>query len=101
MREDGAADLRIYAALGENRSALYGMVGQLRVNLPVEIVQQSGNRPLLLVFVELTGIGNHAGFDGECVTPQVVAFREFTEEFPGLVSVHSDRLCFQDMLYCQ
>ena len=38
MREYGAADLLIDAALGEDGLAEHGMVGGLRVYLPIEIV---------------------------------------------------------------
>src|SRR5579863_5199547 len=63
VREDRPADLRIYAALSQYRLAFGWRVRQLRMNLPIEVVQQRGDRPLGLVLAELPRVGRHASLD--------------------------------------
>ena len=53
VRENRAADLFVHAALRQNRLALLRMLFERGVDLPIEIVQQRGDGPLLLVLAEL------------------------------------------------
>jgi len=48
--ENGAADLLVDAALRQNRLAFLRMLFERGMDLPVEIVQQSGDGPLVFVF---------------------------------------------------
>src|SRR5450759_5614638 len=84
MRQDGAADLLIDAAPGQNSLAEHGMVGRLRVDLPIEIVQQGGDAPFEFVLAQLLRVGNDAGFDGERVLAQSLGLGEFADDVPGL-----------------
>ena len=54
--------------------------------LVIEIVQQRGDSPELLVRSGFAGIGAHASFDGQGVFAQIFVLREFAEEVPGVVS---------------
>ena len=91
VRENGAADLFIDATRGEDGFAVHGMVGGLGVDLPIEIVEESGEAPLVLVFAELAGIGGDAGFDGEGVFTEAFGFGEFADDFPSLITgEHAD-----------
>src|SRR5258706_14821403 len=90
MRKDGPADFRIDASLGQNRLALHGMVGRVRMNLVVEIMQQRCERPLALILTELSRIRHHARFHRERVFAQALRLCVFTKQIPGLFSFHPD-----------
>lgn len=86
--EDGFADYVTYAALLKNGFALQGVVGRLRVDLPIEVVEESGDGPLLEIAAELGGIGGDASLDGEHVTAQCIVLDEFTDDRPSLFAIH-------------
>ena len=60
------------------------MVRQLRMDLPIEIVQQGGDAPLQFVLAQLLRVGNHARLDRQRVLPQSLRFGEFADDVPGL-----------------
>src|ERR1039457_450303 len=57
---------------------------RLRVELPIEIVEQGGDAPLELVLAQLPGVGDDAGLDGERVLAQSLGLGEFADDIPGL-----------------
>src|SRR5262249_16672192 len=84
VRKDGFADLLFNAALGEDRLTFLRVFLERWVDLPIEVVQQRGDRPLLLVFAELARIRGEAGLDRERVLAQPFGLREFAEKIPCL-----------------
>src|ERR1700758_3918387 len=67
------------------------MLFERRVNLPIEIVQQGGEAPLVLIGPELPGIRLHARFNCQRVLAESFAFGEFAQNVPGLFAVeHRD-----------
>lgn len=91
--EDGAADLVVDSAFLEDRLPFDRVVWELRVDLPVEIVQQGGDGPGLEVDVvsfgrELVGVGKYAGFDGEGVAAEGVVLDELANDGPSLIAIH-------------
>ena len=87
VREDGAPDLFVHAALGQDGLALLRMFLQRGMNLPIEIVQQRGDGPLALVLAELPGIRRHARLHRQRVLAKPVGLREFAENIPGLFAI--------------
>jgi len=86
VRENSAADLLGHAALGEDRLTLLRMLVERRVNLPIEVVQQSRDGPFPDVFAEFGGVGGHAGLDRKRVLAETLGLGEFAEKVPGLVA---------------
>ena len=84
VREDRAADLFVHSALGQHRLAQHRMVGGLRVNLPIEIVEQRGEAPLVFVLAKLAGVGGDAGLYRQSVLAESFGFGEFADDVPGL-----------------
>ena len=75
-------DFLAHSALGQNRLSLRGVFRKRRVDLPIEIVKQGGD-------AELPGIRRNAGFHRKCVLTQGFRFREFAEDLPSLLPIHS------------
>lgn len=92
VREDGAANLFRHSARGQNGLSFRGVVRELRVDLPVEVVQQSGDAPLFGVGAVLARVSREAGFHGQRVAAQSVGPHEFTEKLPGLLTIHTQTL---------
>src|ERR1700736_6221178 len=90
MRENGSADLRINAARGQNRLAFCRVVRQVGMDFPVEIVQEGGLGPLVLVFAELARVRRHAGLHRQRVPAQTVGLRVFAEKIPSLFTGHGN-----------
>jgi hypothetical protein len=59
---------------------------QVGVLLVVEVVEDAGGRPQLLVLAALARVGDHAGLDSEHVLSQRVGLGPGAEELPGLVA---------------
>lgn len=64
------------------------MVRRLRVNLPIEIMQQRRHPPLLLVFSELLRVSGNAGLHLQRMPPKTLGFREFLQNFERGVAVN-------------
>ena len=64
------------------------MVGQVGVNLPVEVVQQRGDGPLFFVLARSARIRHDACLYGQHVLPQTIQLYELAHDFPGLIPVH-------------
>src|ERR1039458_8997518 len=84
VREDGAPRFFIDAAFGQNGLAEHGMVGRLRVDLPIEIVQQGGDAPLVFVLAQLLRVSDHAGLYRQRVFAQSCGPGEFADDIPSL-----------------
>jgi len=52
----------------------------------IEIVQESGEAPEILVRAGIPSIGEHAGFNGQSVFAQAFVLRVFTQKSPGVIS---------------
>src|SRR5581483_1890230 len=59
-----------------------------RVALVIEVVEQSGDAPHLLVLAELRGVVPHRRLDRETVLAEAVALGVFAQERPGFVARH-------------
>ena len=84
MAGDGVDQLLRVALLLEQLQRLAGMAGvEVGVALVVEVVQQAGGRPQLLVFAPLARVGDHAGLDPQEVLAQRVALHPLGDQVPG------------------
>ena len=90
MGEDGAADCGTEAAGFENGFAFCGMVWEVGVDLPIEIVEDAGDGPEFGVLIVVFGVSLHAGANGKHVPSEAVALDEFTDERVGFFFVHRD-----------
>src|SRR5687768_4829267 len=92
VREDGGDDGLGDAALAQDRGALGGMVGEVGVDLPVEVVEQAGERPVVLfIRRELPSVMPHGGFDGDHVPAEAGVLDVFVDDGEGGGSVHGWR----------
>ena len=80
MTSGGAAALE----LGQRRARVAGL--RVGMALVVEVVQQPGDAPELLVGAELAGVGAHRGLDGEAVAAQRLRLAPTRQQGPGLVA---------------
>ena len=84
---DRVDQLRRVAALLEQRQRHPRVAGlQVRVLLVVEVVEDAGRRPELLVLAVAPGVGDHRRFDPEHVPPQRLGLGPLAEELPGFVA---------------
>ena len=58
------------------------------IALVVEVVEQSGDRPLLLIAVEALGETAHRGLHREAMLAQAVALRVLAQQGEGFLAVH-------------
>jgi hypothetical protein len=58
----------------------------VRPALVVEVVEEAGQSPELLVLVPETGVKTHRRLDGEGMLAQSFLLRVLAEELPGLVT---------------
>src|SRR5215472_2944460 len=84
MRENRAADFLAHAPLGQEGVALHRMVGSVRMDLPIEIVEKRGYRPLRFVLAQSPRIGADTRLYRERVPAQTFRLSEFAENGPGL-----------------
>ncbi len=86
VREDPLDhDLRI-ALLAQDRRAVLRMLVERRMDLVVEVVEQRGDAPQLLVLAEFPRIRTHRGLDGERVAKERFALRVTSQRVPGAVA---------------
>src|ERR1700691_4244192 len=62
------------------------------MNLPIEIVQECRDGPLLLVFAELARISGHADFHRQHVFAQALRFHKLAHNVESLIAIHADIL---------
>jgi hypothetical protein len=101
VREDRVDQLLGVALLPEDRSAVLGMLVERRVHLVVEIVEEGGGAPELLVFAETARVTGHRSFDGERVPPQRFALRVLRESLPGPVPRYVHRRRYDSPLLAE
>jgi len=78
VRHDCLADFLSVATLFQNLISLVGMIFQAGILFVVKVVQQSDHAPELFVRGEFSGIGAHAGLDGEGMLAQTFGLRELS-----------------------
>ena len=86
MREHRLDHLLRVALLAQDRRAVLRMLVERGVDLVVEVVEQSGHAPELLVLAELARVPRGRGLDGERVAQERLALRVRRQRFPGLVA---------------
>ena len=84
MREHGLDDLLRVALLAEDRRAVLRVLVERRVDLVVEVVEERGDAPELLVPAELARVRGRRSLDRERVTEQRFALRVPRQRLPGL-----------------
>src|SRR6185312_5536946 len=87
VRKYGPPDILINAALGQNRLAFHRVIGSGWMNLPIEIVEQRRNGPLLFVLAIFPRISVYARFHRQHMAAQAVRLYEFTNDRPGLLPI--------------
>ena len=85
MGEDGLDDLLRIALLAEDRRAVLRVLVERRVDLVVEVVEQRGDAPELLVLAELARVEAGRSLDGEGMAKQRLALRVARQRLPGPV----------------
>ena len=60
------------AQFREDRLTFHRVIRSVRVYLPVEVMQQSRDRPRLFILPKLPGIRDDTGFDRQHVPPQAL-----------------------------
>jgi len=58
------------------------------MNLPIEVMQQRGDLPLLDVSAESLRVSEHARFHGQRMLAQALRLGELTQYVPGLFAVN-------------
>ena len=92
VREDALDHLLGVALLAQDRCPLLRMLVQRGVDFVVEVVQERGHPPELLVLSETLCVRAHGGLDRECVAQQRLALGVAVEGLPGALSgrLHGD-----------
>ncbi len=90
--EDRLDHLLRPALLAQDRRAVLRVAVERRVDLVIEIVQERGRAPQLLVLPEAGGVGADARLDPERVAEQRLALRVRRQRLPGTVSGRSHRV---------
>ncbi len=85
VREHRLDDLLRVALLVEDRGSVLGMLVEGGVDLVVEVVQERGDAPELLVFSERARVPAHGRLDRERVTEERFALRVTSKRVPGLL----------------
>src|ERR1039457_4550251 len=88
MGKNGTANFIAHAPLSQNRFAFQWVIRQSRVNLPIEIVEKTGDCPWFSVLVEFLRVCHHTRFDSQHVPAKTVALDELADNLPGFVSGH-------------
>ena len=86
VREDALDHLLGPALFAQDRRAVLRVLVERRVHLVVEVVQEGGHAPELLVLAELLRIGADGRLDGESMAPQGLALRVLRQRLPGLIA---------------
>jgi hypothetical protein len=84
--EDRLDDLLGIALLAQDGRSVLRMLVERRMHLVVEVVQQGGDAPQLLVLAEPPGVEPGRRLDRERVAAQRLALRVAREGLPGLVA---------------
>ena len=83
--EHGLDDLLGIALLAQDRRAVLRMLVERRMDLVVEVVEQRGDAPELLVLAELARVEPRRRLDGERMPKQRLALRVARQRLPGPV----------------
>jgi len=92
VRQNGPADLFWHVAFRQDRFALHRMIGRLRMDFPIEIMQQRSNTPLRSIPAEFQWVAGDASLHSQRVPAETVRFREFAQNIPSLVPIHRQPL---------
>src|SRR5579862_7167144 len=65
------------------------MVGQARMNLPIEVVQQRSYGPLLFILARFARIRRDACLHCQHVLSQIIRLYELAHDLPGLIPIHT------------
>ena len=79
------------ALVAQDRRPVLGVLVERRVHLVVEVVQERGDAPELLVLAEARGVRRRRRLDGERVAQERFALRVLRERLPGLFASRSHR----------
>jgi hypothetical protein len=82
VREDGVDELLRIALFPQDRRTVLGMLVERRMDLVVEIVEEGGCPPEVLVLTEFPGVPAYRGLDRQCMTPQRLALRKARKRVP-------------------
>ena len=85
MREGRVDELVRVALLAQDRSAVLRVLVERRVDLVVEVVEERGDAPELLVLAVKARVERTRRLDGERMTEQRLALRVARERRPGAV----------------
>src|SRR6185437_15416853 len=86
VREDALDHDLGVALLAQDRRAVLRMLVERRMDLVVEVVEQRGHAPELLVLAELPCVGTDRGLDGQRMAQQRLALRVAGQRLPGAVA---------------
>ncbi len=86
MREDGLDQLLRVALLAQDRRAVLRMLVERGMDLVVEVVEEGGRAPELLVLAVEPCVGADGRLDGERVPQQRLALRVLRERLPRLLT---------------
>ena len=86
MREDALDHLLGITLVAQDRGAVLRVFVERGVNLVVEVVEDRGHAPELLVLAELTRVGRDGGLDGERMPAQSLALGVLRQRLPGLLA---------------
>src|SRR4051812_29353276 len=89
MRQNGLDDLLWIPGLAQDRRSVLGVLVKRRMHLVVEVVEQRGDAPLLLVAAEFPRVGGGRRLDCERMTKERFALRVRRQRLPGLLPCRS------------
>lgn len=91
VRQDGADHFLGIAKLAEDSGTFGGVLAVGRVvavgpALVVEVMEERGESPTLLILALLAGVGTDAGFDSKHMLAEGLGLSVLAEQFPGIVT---------------
>ena len=86
MAEHSLDQLFGVALLAQDRGPILRMPVERRVDFVVEVVEERGCRPQLLVFAKRACIGRHGSFDRQRMPSQRLALRVGGQRCPGALA---------------
>jgi hypothetical protein len=86
MREDRLDDLLGVSLVAEDRCPVLRVLVERRMDLVVEVVEEGGHAPQLLVLAEPARIAANGRLDGQRVPQERLALGVARERVPGLLA---------------